>query len=166
MCACLRFWLRPWQSLIHDSTLCVGVGGAMCCNHEVRRLHARASISMMRAVAEKRAMIFFFLSPNPPPRNSFQVLSKNDLAAFNQHLSSVIPLLLSLADGQCGGGGGGVRQAGDVKGGGTARAQGTRGDAMSRFRAVQCLTALTALPYSRLHPFKTQVRCGVSDVVR
>lgn len=29
---------------------------------------------------------------------------------------------------------------------------------MGRFRAVQCLTTLTALPYSRLHPFKTQVR--------
>ncbi|CAN0173653.1 unnamed protein product [Scytosiphon promiscuus] len=29
--------------------------------------------------------------------------------------------------------------------------------AMGRFRAVQCLTSLTTLPYSRLHPFKTQV---------
>lgn len=88
------------------------------------------------------------------------MLSKNDLAAFNQHLSSVIPLLLSLAEGQggrCGGGGGsGVRQASGGKGG-TAQSPGTGGDAMSRFRAVQCLTALTALPYSRLHPFKTQV---------
>eukprot|EP00752_Nemacystus_decipiens_P008715 g7777.t1 len=85
---------------------------------------------------------------------TFQVLSKNGMAAFYQHLSSVIPLLLSIAEGQ--GGGFGVGRAGGG-GGRTARSPGTGGDAMSRFRAVQCLTALTALPYSRLHPFKTQV---------
>ena len=95
------------------------------------------------------------------------MLSKNDLAAFSQHLSSVVPLLLSLAEGQGrggGGGNGGGREAGGGKGG-TARSSGTGGDAMSRFRAVQCLTALTALPYSRLHPFKTQVTwaCGAGD---
>lgn len=37
---------------------------------------------------------------------------------------------------------------------------------MERFRAVRCLTALTALPYSRLHPFKTQVNDGLRQIQR
>ena len=82
------------------------------------------------------------------------MLLRDFLAEFGQHLSSVIPLLLSLAEGR-----GGSRIGSD---------DGRRRDkpmpydeggvsAVDRFRAVQCLMGLTALPYSRLHPFKTQV---------
>lgn len=92
---------------------------------------------------------------------SHQVLSRDDLTAFNQHLSSVIPLLLSLAEAP------NSRTGGSPTGGPVNRSDGQgpgvdgglrRGNGpMERFRAVRCLTALTALPYSRLHPFKTQV---------
>ena len=78
-------------------------------------------------------------------------------------MSSVIPLLLSLAEGR-----GGSRSSSGSGGGGEGRRRekpvpydegglGVGVGAVERFRAVQCLMGLTALPYSRLHPFKTQV---------
>eukprot|EP00904_Undaria_pinnatifida_P006781 jgi/Undpi1/3232/HiC_scaffold_15.g06606.m1 len=85
---------------------------------------------------------------------TLQVLLRDFLAEFGQHLSSVIPLLLSLAEGRGGsriGSNDGRRRDKPMpydKGGVSA---------VDRFRAVQCLMGLTALPYSRLHPFKTQV---------
>lgn len=89
------------------------------------------------------------------------MLSKDHLSAFGQHLSSVIPLLLSLAgdrgggdSGRGGGGGGGVGDGGSGRGS-EASAGGI--GAMGRFRALECLTTVASLPYSRLHPFKTQV---------
>ncbi|CAB1109523.1 unnamed protein product [Ectocarpus sp. CCAP 1310/34] len=92
---------------------------------------------------------------------TFQVLSRDDLTAFNQHLSSVIPLLLSLAEARNGSrtkSTGGPVNHSDAQGPGVdGSLRGGRSGPMERFRAVRCLTALTALPYSRLHPFKTQV---------
>ena len=93
--------------------------------------------------------------------NAFQILSRDYLIAFGEHLSSLIPLLLSMAEGE------GVIRGAESGGpknklgrkAAPSSAQRTRGvGALSRFRAVQCLTILAALPYPRLHPFKTLVR--------
>lgn len=102
-----------------------------------------------------------------------KVLSRDYLNAFSQHLSSMIPFLLSLAEGDgCGGRSDRngkhcgkhwrrlERREAQGEGGKDRRAPDDKAEvgAMSRFRAVQCLTTITALPYSRLHPFKAQVR--------
>lgn len=82
----------------------------------------------------------------PNESNNSQVLSKSYLAAFGEHLSSVIPALLDLAE-ACGGSG--------VTGETNARpaAVGPR----DRYRSLQCLTTIAKLPYARVHPFKYQV---------
>lgn len=98
-----------------------------------------------------------------------KALSRDYLDAFSHHLSSVIPLLLSLAEGTASEYGKTGRKlgverrprVGGKESGGSgiagAMAVGSGVGAMGRFRAVQCLTTVATLPYSRLHHFKTQV---------